>query len=303
MKRQNLGFAALLIGLAVFVFPHAALVVDDWHDQQRRARYNAEVARLDAAQLDRALAQAEAPSGLLPAEDDSYFDPFFGGVAEVPSRARTLDSDGVFGWVEIPRIGEHLPVFLGATKAHLAQGVAQISGTSLPAGGVGTHAVVAGHRGYYGKPVFRFLDQLQPGDLITIRAYGRELTYRVSGSEVIRPTQTEKLAVTPGRDELTLLTCTPYLVGTHRLLVHADRLPPQPQIATPTILPKPDIATQGVPTTPDQGAVPVAMLTRFGSYAIALVGLLAAIVIISGWTKTNRRHRPAGPFGQRARES
>ena len=132
---------------------------------------------------------------------------------------------GPFGYLEIPKISEKLPIYLGGSLENLAKGVAQLDRTSLPIGGIGTHSVIAGHRGYYrGVTFFRYLNKLKVGDRFYIHIYDKTLTYEVTGTDIILPTEREKLSIDPEKDMVTLLTCEPYRVSTHRLLVHGERV-------------------------------------------------------------------------------
>ncbi|WP_271491056.1 class C sortase [Enterococcus sp. 5H] len=130
------------------------------------------------------------------------------------------------GMIDIPKIGERLPLYIGASDFNLSRGVAQISGTSLPFGGKNTQTVIAGHRGWYGPTLFLNIDQLFPGDLIYLSYLGQEGVYSVTGSEVIEPWQTDKLLETDKNEEIvTLLTCHPLFSSKERLLVHSRLLP------------------------------------------------------------------------------
>ena len=128
------------------------------------------------------------------------------------------------GYLMIPKINQSLPLYLGVTDTHLANGVAQITGTSLPLQGVKSNTVIAGHRGYYGALLFRDLDQLEAGDLIYINYFGEEAIYRVSNQSIIVPEDTEALKPQEGKELLTLFTWHPYPQNSHRLLVQSERL-------------------------------------------------------------------------------
>ncbi|WP_231620952.1 class C sortase [Carnobacterium maltaromaticum] len=128
------------------------------------------------------------------------------------------------GYLIIPKINQVLPLFLGAEDAHLANGVAQIKGTSLPLEGLDSNTVIAGHRGYYGALIFRYLDQLEQGDLVYVNYLGEEAIYKVTGQLVIKPTNKEVLRPAKGKELVTLFTCHPYPQNSHRLLVKAERL-------------------------------------------------------------------------------
>ncbi|MFB0958989.1 MAG: class C sortase [Clostridiaceae bacterium] len=153
-----------------------------------------------------------------PAKDPQWSDPY-----PILSTSSYLPN-GAFGYLDIPKLGEKLPIYLGATFSHLERGVAQLEGTSLPVGGIGTNSVIAGHRSLArGALLFKHLDKLRPGDRFYIQIFNQTLTYEVIGSEVILPYQRDKLTIQPGRDLVTLLTCTPYGQVTHRLLVYGMR--------------------------------------------------------------------------------
>lgn len=132
--------------------------------------------------------------------------------------------DEIFGVLSIPAIDLEMPIYLGATEKHMADGAAHLSQTSLPIGGMDTNCVIAGHRGYGGASYFRYLDRLHVGDRVSITNLWETLTYRVCEIRVIDPSDVEEILIQPGRELLTLLTCHPYASGgRQRYVVYCER--------------------------------------------------------------------------------
>ena len=132
----------------------------------------------------------------------------------------------IFGVISIPAMELEMPIYLGATSQHMADGAAHMTQTSLPIGGKNTNAVIAGHRGYNGASYFRYIDKLQPGDLVTVRNLWDTLNYRVSGIKIIDPHDVEEILIQDGRELLTLITCHPYASGgKQRYVVYCERVP------------------------------------------------------------------------------
>lgn len=129
-------------------------------------------------------------------------------------------STEVMGVLHIPAMGEKLPVYLGATEENIAKGVAVLGQTSMPVDGVNTNCVIVGHRGYEGTPFFREIEKLQPGDFVYLTTYWGEKTYQVESTAIILPDDIEAVLIQEGRELLTLVTCHPYTVGTHRYVVY-----------------------------------------------------------------------------------
>lgn len=134
-----------------------------------------------------------------------------------------LETD-VIGVLSIPAMEEELPVYLGATQDNLAKGVAVLGQTSMPVSGENTNCVIAGHRGYKGKPVFREIERLQPGDRVYLSTCWEELEYQVEEVAVIEPDDIDAVLIQPDRQMLTLITCHPYTVGTQRYVVYCTRI-------------------------------------------------------------------------------
>ena len=135
-----------------------------------------------------------------------------------------LDSGGgVMGTIRIPKISVKLPIYHGTSESALASGAGHLYGSSLPVGGKNTHAVLTGHRGLVEAAMFTRLDEMRVGDYFYIEVMGRTLGYQVDRITVIEPNDTSQLKIVPGEDRVTLMTCTPYGVNTHRLLVSATR--------------------------------------------------------------------------------
>lgn len=133
--------------------------------------------------------------------------------------------NGVMASIIIPKISVDLPVYHGTSERVLSQGSGHLYGTSLPVGGPSTHSVLTGHRGLVDALMFTRLDEVQKGDYFYIRVMGETLGYQVDRISVITPDDTSQLRITPGEDRVTLMTCTPYGVNTHRLLVSGTRKP------------------------------------------------------------------------------
>lgn len=131
----------------------------------------------------------------------------------------------VFGVISIPALNLEMPLYLGATASHMAEGAAHLSQTSLPIGGRNTNCVIAGHRGWNGADYFRYITELKPGDEVMITNLWETLTYRVTDTRIIMPNEVEQILIQEGRDMITLLTCHPYASGgKQRFLIFCDRV-------------------------------------------------------------------------------
>ena len=134
-----------------------------------------------------------------------------------------FDRDPMMSWVEIPSINVSMPIYHGTGEESLMAGVGHLEGTSLPAGGRSSHCVLTAHSGMRNLSMFDDIHALEEGDLVLLHTMNQTLAYRVTGSEVVWPDEVESLAIETGADKLTLVTCTPYGVNDHRLLVHCNR--------------------------------------------------------------------------------
>ena len=135
-----------------------------------------------------------------------------------------MEADDVVGYVEIPAMDVTLPLYLGASRAHMNDGATVLGQTSMPIGGISTNCVIAAHRGWNGTAMFRDVELLQEGDLVYLTNLWETLTYQVTGISIIWPDQVEAVAIQPGQDMVTLLTCHPYIVSTYRYLVYCQRV-------------------------------------------------------------------------------
>ena len=135
-----------------------------------------------------------------------------------------IDGSGVMGYIEIPSINVSLPIYHGTSDGVLQVAAGHLEGSSLPVGGAGTHAVISAHRGLPSAKLFTNLDELEAGDTFTITVLDRVLTYEVDRISIVLPTETDLLQPVEGQDYVTLMTCTPYGINTHRLLVRGHRV-------------------------------------------------------------------------------
>ncbi|MEE8704608.1 MAG: class C sortase [Olsenella sp.] len=216
---------ALLVGIGMMLYPS----VSDWwnsmHQSRAIATYQQAVSDNSADANQRMWDEAVAYNQSLPRDGGRF-------TLTDEERARyerTLDvtGTGIMGYVEIPKISVSLPVYHGTDDTVLQIAVGHIPGSSLPVGGEGTHCVVSGHRGLPSARLFTDIDQLREGDVFMLHVLGKTLTYQVDQIRVVLPDELDDLAIDDGLDLCTLVTCTPYGVNTHRLLVRGHRVPNQ----------------------------------------------------------------------------
>ena len=163
-----------------------------------------------------------------------------GGASAPPlAYAQQLTVGGVMAYVDIPKINVYLPVQHGTDADTLERAVGHVVGTSLPVGGSSTHAVLSAHSGLASSKLFSDIDQLAVGDVFYIRVLGDTLVYEVDSIHTVLPTDTSLLQIEDGKDYVTLVTCTPFGVNTHRLLVRGHRIPYTPEQATAAAVEKP----------------------------------------------------------------
>ena len=180
-----------------------------------------------------------------------------------------LNLNGIMGYVEIPKIGVRLPIFHTTESYGLERGVGHMEGTSLPIGGKGNHVGLSGHRGLPSARLFSDLDQLVEGDLFYLSVLGDTMVYQVEEILVVLPTELDPMAVQPGRDLVTLVTCTPYGINTHRLLVRGVRVDPI------------DVA-EALAATDAVIAMPLWECTLIAAAPVALILLLIMIITSPG---------------------
>jgi len=219
-----------LAGIAVFSYPYIASYLSKLHATKTVQTYAKEVNKLDpkvvTAELKRAHDYNDDLAG------NPVHDPFIPGtgVALDANYLSILDIGGVMGSVSIPKIGVNLPIYHGTAPETLTKGIGHLEGSSLPVGGLRTHAVLTGHTGLSYAKMFTDLTELTVGDQFYIHVLGQTLAYQVDQIKVVEPGNTHDLRLFPDHDYVTLLTCTPYGINDHRLLVRGTRVPYDPAL-------------------------------------------------------------------------
>ena len=219
----------LVIGLSLLLYPTVADWWNSFHASRAIASYDSIVANLsdedytslfeDAQEYNRKLAQLKYPL--------MYYDEIEGY-----NDLLNITGNGVMGYVEIPRIDVRLPIYHGTSEGVLQIAAGHMEGTSLPTGGESTHCALSAHRGLPSARLFTDLDKLEVGDTFVLNVIDRVLTYEIDQILIVEPTDVEPLYVTEGEDYCTLVTCTPYGINSHRLLVRGHRVENQAQAQT-----------------------------------------------------------------------
>ena len=218
-----------LIGLAVLLYPMIANIWNEKRAQELQTEYENTVAEKvtdemadqeweKAWEYNRNLQPIIIPDSFVQAEDPSFQD-------EEYMSCLNIKGDGVMGYISIPKIGVTIPIGHSTNDTVLQNGAGHLHGSSLPAGGTDSHAVLAAHRGLPGASLFTDADQLETGDQFYLNILNDTLAYEVDQILTVKPEDTEPLQVIRGEDLVTLVTCTPYAVNSHRLLIRGHRVP------------------------------------------------------------------------------
>lgn len=251
----------ILVGVGLMVWPWVLDRIEASGVFNQISQVSQTIDALSPEDKQRYLQQAQAYNaqlaGQTPQIDPSQILPY--------DEQLTYDRDPMMSWVEIPSINVSMPIYHGTSDAVLMAGVGHLEGSSLPVGGSSTHCVLTAHSGMQNLRMFDDIRQLQPGDIVLLHTMGDTLAYQVQSSEVVWPNEVSSLAIEPGKDLLTLVTCTPYGINDHRLLVHCARTTYDPQQA----------ADQASVTRRHWGAREWAVLV----VALAAVGLTADVVV------------------------
>ena len=228
MKKKNGNFTTLLLvlilltGLSLLLYPTVSDYWNSFHQTRAIATYAENVAIMDQDQYNEIWAAAKAYNASLAERDNAFL--LSDEQKEEYTRLLDVSGLGIMGYIEIPEIDVSLPIYHGTEESVLQIAVGHLEWSSLPVGGESTHCVLSGHRGLPSAKLFTNLDKLQEGDIFLLRILDEVLTYEVDQILIVEPQETAALRVVEGKDYCTLVTCTPYGINTHRLLVRGHRV-------------------------------------------------------------------------------
>ena len=215
-------FFVFFIGLSLLLYPTFADWWNSFHQSQVVASYVEQVSNMDDEQYDEFWSAAwdynqsliDRPNDYLLSEEQKVF----------YEQLLNITGNGIMGYIEIPKIDIVYPIYHGTNEAVLQIAIGHLDWTSLPVGGTGSHCVISGHRGLPSARLFTDLDQMEVGDTFLLRVLDEVLTYEVDQIKIVEPQITEDLLIVEGQDLCTLITCTPYGINSHRMLIRGHRV-------------------------------------------------------------------------------
>lgn len=230
-----LSFILMLIGIGLFLYPKAQDIFFTYQQKKIIEEYNVKI-KENIGTADNTIS-----------EKDNLYQQFLSDVIAynkeltVANQTEKLSDkslhqipainltkygieDNIYGYIEIPKINVQMAIYLGASDYNLSKGATHLPFTSLPLGGKGTNSVISGHCGYGGIKMFRYISELSSGDEVNITTPFNKLTYRVLSTDVIKPTEINKLIIQPEKDLITLITCHPYPTNKYRFVVYCENI-------------------------------------------------------------------------------
>lgn len=217
-----LPFALLFLGFSLLLYPSVSNYWNSFHQTRAVASYTENISDIDESQIEALWQEAVDYNRSLLEKTDRWNL----SKEEYKNYEKILDTSGtgILGVLEIPKIKVSLPIYHGIDESVLQVAIGHIEGSSLPVGGDSVHTVISGHRGLPSAKLLTNLDQLREGDMFMLRVLNRTLTYEVDQIRIVEPDDLSDLKIETGRDYCTLVTCTPYGVNSHRLLVRGRRV-------------------------------------------------------------------------------
>ena len=264
----------ILIGIGLISYPSVSDWWNSFHQTRAVASYAAAVSQMKTEDYDRLFAEADdynrklAGTGMKWSMTDEEIQEY--------NNVLDISDNGIMGYIDIPRIRQTLPIYHGTDDAVLQVAIGHLAGTSLPVGGDSTHCVVSGHRGLPSARLFTDLDRLIVGDIWTMTVLNRTVTYEVDQIRIVEPEDLSELQIVQGSDYCTLLTCTPYGINTHRLLVRGHRIPNLDGDANVTV---------------DAMQVDQTLVAMVVAVIILLILVIILLIVSSKWYKDRRDRR------------
>ena len=214
-----------VLAFGITLYPLISNVVGEKYRSIVESRYDKAVEKLNIMELIAEKEEAVLYNRTLQGGTENAFSrEALAEAEESYGRLLNVRGDGIMGYIQIPKIGVELPIYHGTAEETLDKGVGHLLGTSLPVGGIGTHCVLTGHSGLAGTRMFSDLDQLNKGDVFYVRVLDETHAYMIMDINTVLPEDTSQLEIDPQRESVTLVTCTPFGVNTHRLLVRGERI-------------------------------------------------------------------------------
>lgn len=276
--------ASLLIfavGVGIFIYPAVSNLLAERQQRNTVYVYEQNVSALEQEEIQEQRELAETYNANL--VGDELHDPFIQGsgyvIPDNYNEVLNLSEDGVMGYVDIPKIDVSIPIYHGTSEEILQKGAGHLEASSLPVGGTDTHSVISAHRGLPSAKLFTDLDELETGDVFYIHVLDEVLAYQVDQINTVDPDDLDLLRVVNGRDLVTLLTCTPYAVNTHRLLVRGTRIPYE--------------EAKEVQEKAETGGNTISVWLReyFAAIFICVILLITIILIMKPWRKKKKGKR------------
>ena len=229
MKKKIITFCAavlFLTALGLTLYPLISNYVNQKYASEIQTAYQELIQQTDESVLQEAKQRATAYNlAITPGTADAYSEESLSSAAKNYDSQLDIAGNGIMGYVEIPKIQVNLPIYHGTDAEVLDRGVGHLLGSSLPVGGENTHTILSGHSGMASQKMFTDLEQLAQGDVFYLNVLGETLAYQVTEINTVLPYETDLLGIVPSEDLCTLVTCTPYGINTHRLLVRGSRIP------------------------------------------------------------------------------
>lgn len=217
----------LLAGIGVLSYPLISSVINNFASRSQAEEYTKTVKLMPSEQSEKMIEEARRYNASL-SNNLIITDPFdqeqYQKISEEYESVLNVDDSGLIGYIDIPCINVYLPIYHGTDEHILAKGAGHVQNTSLPVGGESTHSVISAHSAYPGETFFDYLTDMKEGNEFYVHILDRTLKYEVDQIKVILPEETDDLRIIEGGDYVTLLTCTPYSINTHRLLVRGTRV-------------------------------------------------------------------------------
>lgn len=294
MKKKIITICAVVLfltALGLTLYPLISNYVNQTYASEIQAAYQELIQQTDDSVLREAKQRAIAYNlAITPGTADAYSEEALLTASEDYENQLDIAGNGIMGYVEIPKIQVNLPIYHGTDAEVLDRGVGHLLGSSLPVGGENTHTILSGHSGMASQKMFTDLEQLTRGDVFYLNVLNETLAYQVTEINTVFPYETDLLGIVPGEDLCTLVTCTPYGVNTHRLLVRGSRIPYEEAAAMEEETASVEPAASTWEAKYLQG-----LLVGGGAAGIAGLLMLAATRI---WKK-HPRHRNGGRYAKR----